>query len=223
MKTIDFNISFSIHDVKNYIGAAISHLQLASIEHDNIEDNHNISASIDSLWLALHSAREIAENGSTIESGELASGYVLVSVNEHVTGNTQPFIVSVRKIYPEVDINFSYSPKEEKKYIEVHAKSFNQAMGNIIGNAVNAGASKIDIHIVMRAYCVVITIHDNGRGMSSEDVDKIMLSQFGDGKAHGVGTKSILITAADHDFPLTYTSVEGEGTTIKILMPYINP
>lgn len=57
--------------------------------------------------------------------------------------------------------------------------------------------------------------------MSSEDVDKIMLSQFGDGLSHGVGTKSILINAAEHDVPLTYISTEGEGTTIKILIPYV--
>ena len=221
MKTTDFNVSFTIHDVKNYIAAAISHLQLASVEHENIESNANIAASIDSLWLALNSAREIAVNDETGSPGESASEYILISVSEHVAKNSQPFIDSLRKIYPAIDINESYTPVEQEKYIEIHAKSFNQAIGNIISNAVGAGASSIDIHTVMRAYCLVITIHDNGRGMSSEDVDKIMLSQFGDGKSYGIGTKSILITAAEHDFPLTYTSVEGEGTTIKILMPYI--
>jgi sensor histidine kinase regulating citrate/malate metabolism len=135
--------------------------------------------------------------------------------------NTELFIDSLRKIYPSIDINQSYLPLAEDRHIQIHTKSFNQAMGNIIGNAVNAGASRIDVHTVMREYCLVVTIHDNGRGMSSEDVDRIMLSQFGDGQSHGVGTKSILITAAEHDFPLTYTSTEGEGTTIKILIPYV--
>tara|TARA_R110001599_G_scaffold353881_1_gene602023 strand:+ start:3444 stop:4115 length:672 start_codon:yes stop_codon:yes gene_type:complete len=221
MKTTDFNVSFTIHDVKNYVAAAISHLQLASVEHLDIENNENIAASIDSLWLALNSAREIAVNDDNSSHSESTSDYSLISVNEHVITNSRPFVDSLRKIYPAIDINESYTPGEDDKYIEIHAKSFNQAIGNIIGNAVDAGASIVDIHTVMRAYCLVITIHDNGRGMSSEDVDKIMLSQFGDGKSYGIGTKSILITAAEHDFPLTYTSVEGEGTTIKILVPYI--
>lgn len=221
MKTTDFNISFTIHDVKNYIGAAISHLQLASIKNEDLEDNIHITASLDSLWLALNSVREIAINDETNSLDESASEYVQMSVSEHIVENTQPFVDSLRKIYPTTDINDSFSPKGEDKYVMVNAKSFNQAIGNIIGNAVDAGASTIDIHTVMRAYCLVITIHDNGSGMTSEDVDKIMLSQFGDGKSYGIGTKSILITAAEHDFPLTYTSEEGEGTTIKILMPYI--
>lgn len=221
MKTTDNNLLFTVHDLKNYIGAAISHLQFASVERKELEDDINITASMDALWLALNSAREIVLNAKAGSPDESSPEYILQSVREHVNTNIRPFVEKLRQIYPEIDINESYSPKNKDKYIEINAKSFNQAIGNIIGNAVKAGASEIDIHTVMRAYCLVITIHDNGSGMTSEEVDKIMLSQFGDGKSYGVGTKSILITAAEHDFPLTYTSIEGEGTTIKILIPYI--
>ena len=221
MNATNFNISFTIHDIKNYIGAAISRLQMASIEYEGLENNANIAASIDALWLALESAKEIAGNDKANRPVGSSLEYITMPVTEHVITNTKPFIDGLRKIYSAIAINDAYHPQEEDKYIAVHTKSFNQALGNIIGNAVNAGATVIDIHTVMRTYCVVITIHDNGSGMSSEEVDKIMLSQFGDGKSYGVGTKSILITAAEHDFPLTYTSVEGEGTTIRILIPYI--
>jgi signal transduction histidine kinase len=221
MNATNFNISFNIHDIKNYIGAAISRLQMVSIEHEGLEDNVNIAASIDALWFALDLAREIAVNDKASRPVGSSSEYITMSVTEHVVTNTKPFIDELRKIYSAIAINDAYQPNKEDKYISINAKSFNQAMGNIIGNAVNAGASVIDIHTVMRTYCLVITIHDNGSGMSSEEVDKIMLSQFGDGKSCGIGTKSILITAAEHDFPLTYSSVEGEGTTIRILIPYI--
>ncbi len=221
MKTKKFEPSFAIHDIKNYIGTAISNLQIASIEYDGLEDSVELSACINALWLALHSAREIADNDGAGRRDKLSSEYILMSVNEHMVTNTKPFIDELRKINPEIEINNTYVPQEQDHQIAVNAKSFNQAIGNIIGNAINAGASVIDIHTVMRAYCLVTTIHDNGSGMSSEEVDKIMLSQFGDGKSCGVGTKSILVTAAEHDFPITYSSIEGEGTTIKILIPYI--
>lgn len=221
MKTTEFNLSFTIHDVKNYIGAAISHLQLATVENDDLEGDRNIAASIDALWLGIKSAREIAVNAKPSSSDKSSVEYILTSVKEHITTNTAPYIESLRNIYPKIEINNAYNAKKEEKYIEVNPKSFNQALGNIIGNAVEAGASVIDIHFVMRAYCLVITIHDNGSGMSSEEIDKIMLSQFGDGLIDGIGTKSILVTAAEHDFPITYTSVEGEGTTIKMLIPYV--
>lgn len=226
MKTTEFSISHTVHDIKNYIAGAISHLQLSAMENDELETDANIAASVNSLWLALKLARELAVEADTNTSSptnNTSLNYVLMSVNEHVSINTKPFIENLRKSYPETKINDNYVEKKEEKYVEVNAKSYNQAIGNIVGNAVNAGASIIDIHAVMRAYCLVITIHDNGSGMSSEDVDKILLSQFGDGTVNGIGTKSVLKTAAEHDFPLTYTSVEGEGTTVKILMPYMNP
>ena len=221
MKTKDFSVKFAIHDIKNYIGVAISSLQLALVEHEGLEDNVDVAASIDALWAALNSAREVADNEVDSSPDKASLEYTLMTVNESFITNTKTFIDSLRKIYPTIDINDAYNLGEETKHITVNADSFNQAIGNIIGNAVNAGATIIDIHAVMRAYCVVMTIHDNGSGMSSEEVDKIMLSQFGDGKSYGIGTKCILITAAEHDFPLTYTSVEGEGTTIRILVPYI--
>jgi len=221
MKTTDSNIKYTIHDTKDYIGVAISNLQLASLKNEDLEDNKYIAASLEALWLALNSVRGIAVNNKASSPDGAVSEYVQMLVSEHVVKNTRPFVDELRKIYPTIEINESFNPKKKDKHVEVNAKSFNQAMGNIISNAVDAGASIIDIHTVMRAYCLVITIHDNGSGMSSEDVDKIMLSQFGDGKSHGIGTKSILITAAEHDFPITYSSEEGEGTTIKILMPYI--
>lgn len=221
MKTKDFNIKYAIHDIKNYIGVAISSLQLALVEHEGLENNVDVIASIDALWAAINSAREIADNEVVNSLDKTSLQYILMTVNESFFTNTKSFIDSLRKIYPTIDINDAYNPREETKHIMVNVNSFNQAIGNIIGNAVNAGATIIDIHAVMRAYCVVMTIHDNGSGMSSEEVDKIMLSQFGDGKSYGIGTKCILITAAEHDFPLTYTSVEGEGTTIRILVPYI--
>ncbi|MCG6872577.1 MAG: ATP-binding protein [Gammaproteobacteria bacterium] len=221
MKTTEFNLLFATHDVKNFIGAALSYLQLATIKNNDLENDVDIAASIESLWAALNSAREIALNAEPAKTDKSSTGYSLTPAKEHITTNTAPFIDSLRKLYPTIEINSSFNTREEDKHIAVNPESFNQAIGNIIGNAVEAGASVIDIHTVMRAYCLVITIHDNGSGMSSEEVDRIMLSQFGDGLVDGIGTKSILITAAEHDFPLTYTSVEGEGTTIKFLMPYI--
>lgn len=98
----------------------------------------------------------------------------------------------------------------------------NSVRENIINNAIKAGATKLDVQYEMKEYCFVITFHDNGSGMTQEDIDKLMLKKHGDGIIHGLGTKSILNTVGEHGFFVTYSSEKGHGTTIRILCPYRN-
>jgi len=73
----------------------------------------------------------------------------------------------------------------------------------------------------MREYCLVATVHDNSSGMSSEEIDKAMLSLHSGDQDYDKNTKNILKTVANHGFSLAYNSVEGEGTTIKVLIPFV--
>ncbi|HKK15953.1 MAG TPA: hypothetical protein VJ981_04545, partial [Gammaproteobacteria bacterium] len=104
MKTTEFNMSFVIHDIKNYIGVAISSLQLALVEHTSLEDNIDVTTSIDALWAALNSTREISANLETNSPDKSSLEFVITNVNEHVTASTKPYIDSLRKIYPKIDI-----------------------------------------------------------------------------------------------------------------------
>ena len=64
------------------------------------------------------------------------------------------------------------------------------------------------------------TFTDNGKGMSQEELDKTILFKHGDGKVHGIGTRSIVEGASKHGYSISYSSIEGQSTTIRTLVPY---
>ena len=125
----------------------------------------------------------------------------------------------IGRMYP-IQFNVSFEIRNGNYFIKLNQGALKALRENLISNSVNAGATKIDAHYEMREYCLVVTLRDNGHGMDQEEIDKIFLSQHGDGLIHGVGTRSILKTAEDNGFFISYTSDKESGTTYRALCPY---
>lgn len=123
-------------------------------------------------------------------------------------------------MYPQITIDDTYKTIDDERYLLVNPEILKHFRENIVTNAIKAHATQLDIDHEMKESCIIITYSDNGDGMTAEEVDKVMLTQHGDGVLHGIGTKNILKIAEDHGVSLTYASEPGKGTTIRAVIPY---
>ncbi|MFK7930596.1 MAG: ATP-binding protein [Myxococcota bacterium] len=95
-----------------------------------------------------------------------------------------------------------------------------QALLNIVRNAVEAGAKRLELTIERAGPSVVLSVADDGPGMSEEEAERA-LDPFWSSKATGTGlglaiTKQIV---EDHGGSLVVDSTQGKGTTIRLVLP----
>jgi len=215
-------ILFANHDLRNKIGIAISHLQLLTMENPDLQKSRYITAAVESLNIAVKFTETIVEKLSPDESSnENSSDLIVASVKNQLNNHTKPDYQKMKDVYP-LDIEDSYDLLDEDKFIAINPHTLSRLRSNIIHNAINANAKSLHAHYEMREYCIVVSFTDDGDGMTQDEIDMLMLSQHGDGKVHGIGTKFILETAKDHGFLVSYSSKLGQGTVMRILCPYIN-
>ena len=223
MKTIS-EIAFINHDLKNFIGAALCHLQLLELEHPEFSENSDLKHSTQNLKRAIELSTDIAHNieiNSKNKTSTPDSKMMTINLNRHLEEKTKPIYEQLRKT-TALTINDTYEILEEEKFIAINHALIMRFRENIISNAIKAGATKIDIHHKMKTYCGIATYKDNGKGMTQDELDKIILSLHGDGVINGLGTQSIYKIAEEIGFHVSYTSAEGEGTTVRIVYPYVN-
>lgn len=222
MSNKELEISFANHDIRNHIGVAISYLQLLTMENSSLQDNESIKAVVQGLNAAVILTETIADNlPKNNHSNEKHSELIAASVRDQISNHTKPDYQKMKGMYP-LDIEDSYDLLDEDKFIAINPLTLSRLRANIIKNAVDANAKKLSAHYEMKEYCIVVSFIDDGDGMTQDEMDKLMLSQHGDGKIHGIGTKFILETAKSHGFLASYSSKVGQGTTVRILCPYVN-
>jgi len=101
-------------------------------------------------------------------------------------------------------------------------------MSNLINNAVDALEGKNDgvitIQLIADADSVIVKVHDNGKGMPRDKVEKILERQsFTDGKenGHGLGLQQIWDTLEYNQGTMAVQSDSGKGTSIQLTVPRI--
>jgi signal transduction histidine kinase len=164
-----------------------------------------------------HQLAQLYQNSETSDLSQ--KDFVLISVHEHIIKNAQPAYDRLMKQY-DIKINLHLTMSNEPKNAYLNPVELIRLRENIVSNALAAGATELDIHLEMKACYLVVTFIDNGKGMSQEELDKIILFQHDDGKIHGLGTRSIVEGANTHGYSVNYSSIEGKGTTIRTLVPY---
>lgn len=217
------DIALINHDLRNNVGAAISFLQMLTISYPQLKDNEYLKRVVANLNHSVELSGTISQNCKVDKSRITGhrSDLNVVSIKQYWAEYTKKAYENLQNMY-DVEINVSYKTLEEDKYIAINFGEIDRARENVINNAVKAGATKIFMEGVMKESYAVIIIHDNGEGMTQEDIDKIMLSRHGDGVIHGLGTQSLVKAVCDHGFYMTYSSEPGIGTTIRVICPYIN-
>ena len=212
------------HDLNNQLGYALGYLELMLEKDESLKDNNFANKSLMGLLRARELSFELATKLSKNSHKDLVEskpGFELLPMGHHLIKNVKLGFDKLRKLYP-IKINDTYDILEQNKHIYVNPKKLIRIRENIIANAVNAGATNIDINYSMKKHCMVITFIDNGSGMSQEELDKLFLKSHGDGVVHGLGTGSIFKVAEEHGFFVSYHSNKGKGTLVRGLVPYID-
>lgn len=99
-----------------------------------------------------------------------------------------------------------------------------QAMLNLIANAIDAipGEGQISIKTKREADLLKVSINDNGTGITSEHLQKIMDPFFttkSPGKGTGLGLSISNSIIRDHRGSIKFDSIVGKGTTVIINLP----
>jgi len=113
-------------------------------------------------------------------------------------------------------------------FAQLQPSPFRRCMSNLINNAVDALNNQsndlITIKLTASAETITVAIQDNGKGMPSGVVEKIMRrTSFTEGKqrGHGLGLQQVWDTLDENQGAMTVLSDAGKGTTIQLTFPRI--
>ncbi|MBO9666176.1 MAG: HAMP domain-containing histidine kinase [Bdellovibrio sp.] len=95
------------------------------------------------------------------------------------------------------------------------------AFSNMINNAFEAGASKVELSLDIQGKKSVIKISDNGKGMSADITEKIFERSFTHGKSTGTGLGLFQAKAAIEwaGGTIEVASTPGQGTVFTVTLP----
>jgi len=214
------NVLFLNHDVNNHLGIVMGSFELLMQKHPELQKNPHAGRVTEGLLRARDISHELAKTYQHAEKSVLIKkDFLLISVQEHFLKNSQPAYDKLMEIY-NIKINLHVTLIAPPKKAYLNPIELVRLRENIVSNAIAAGATELDVHLTMKESYLVGTFTDNGKGMSQEELDKTILFQHGDGMVHGIGTRSIVEGATKHGYSISYSSIEGKGTSIRTLVPY---
>ena len=128
------------------------------------------------------------------------------------------------ELFNEGYINYSYEEKEI--IVKFDRTQLIRVITNLVKNAIQAISEerppRIDVRVFQEGNMVMITVKDNGVGITKENEPKIFEPKFttkSSGMGLGLGmVKNILETSGGS---ITFTSEENKGTTFKVSFPKI--
>ena len=213
---------FIIHDLRNRIFQAKSCLDIAAELHPEIGKNIWIERSNTASQRAHQLLNELLANNNLLNTQNTASDKALWNLEQYIETRAKPDFESLAKQYGiEIDIQCTFT--KDDKFVSLNDLAIKRIKDNVVDNAINAGSTKLNVEYIMKESHYTVAFSDNGHGMSSEQLDTLLLKQYNKDEIHGLGTQFLTATAAEHNFVLTYQSEPKLGTTVRFLCPYANP
>ncbi len=99
-----------------------------------------------------------------------------------------------------------------------------QAFLNVISNAIQSmpDGGRIEISTEQSGQMIIVTVRDDGPGISKEIMDKLFVPFFTTRKAgSGLGMPVTLRIVENHGGNISVDSAPGEGTTVRISLPIV--
>lgn len=214
----------TIHDLRNAIASAISCIEYILYADDPDVSKEILEVAKNSLHESIKLSEDISYNIKKIckrNKMQSKDGFTLMTTQEYCKEHAMRGYELLRKKH-RIKIYDTYSFLKNPKYIYVNTALLHSVRSNIISNAENAGASEIHIHFEMKEHYITISISDNGRGMTQEEIDAIYAKKHGDGIIHGIGTSIIIDALKEHGTHTIYHPKKGKGCSIRVICPYLN-
>ena len=120
----------------------------------------------------------------------------------------------------------SLSVDADRAYVKVEYDLFKTMILNLIDNALKSGADTVRVEGKAEGDGYIVRVSDNGRGIPQGELDRIteafyMVDKSRSRKEHGAGLGLALCRkiADIHRTKLCFSSTEGVGTEVRLVMP----
>ena len=116
----------------------------------------------------------------------------------------------------ETSIDTCFLPIDKEQWIQV--------LNNIIKNAIqacsNSANPQINLQLHQQDQFIILSIQDNGRGISAEQKEKIFTPHFTTkSKGSGIGLSIVKQIIENHGGQISFESSPDSGTIFKIVLP----
>lgn len=203
------------HEIKNPIAVCKSYLDMFDIKNKDHERYIPIvKEEIDKTLLLLQDF--LAMNKIKIQKEILDCSLLL----EDIVSQFEPVMKSK-------NIKFNYEIIDDEVYIEGDYNRLNQVFINLIKNSIEAidenKKSEISIFTKLESDQIIITIYDNGIGISEDELEKIKEAFYTtkkNGTGLGVSLSCEIINA--HSGTINFISKKYEWTEVEISLPILD-
>lgn len=213
-------IIYYFHDLRNKMSQAKSCMYVAMDDHEDLKENQ---------WLNL--CTEAIDRGTKILNDGLhtfTSDRMSATLNQElIRVELQEFTSAlIQQPYNHghaqcsLEFTIEYRPSDIPKFININPQKLYRLRDNIVDNAIEAGATSIHTTIQMKDNYFIITCVDNGKGMTQDQIDEILVNKYSKNPLHGFGTQYLLDTIKAHNSSITITSELNKSTTLRIVCPY---
>ncbi len=178
---------------------------------------------------AAHTIQDIANN--VLNQYSLGDEQSVVAPHKEqdllMSGLMLEILSEKRLQYKGVPIKFDYDfdAKASFAFAKGDQTRFKRMLSNLVNNAVDAcidEAGQIVLSLQASADEVILGVRDNGKGMSSKVIDKIMQAEVvttGKTKGHGLGFAQVRQTLGEYQGRLEIDSNPGRGTEVRLVFP----
>ena len=122
-------------------------------------------------------------------------------------------------------VDLKFHPSMEKRYLFADSQKIQQAIINIMLNAIESveNTGVVVVSVKEEEGCIVIRVSDNGCGIPEEKVSRIF-DPFFTTKETGVGLGLVISyqIIKEHDGDISVKSSPGKGTVFQIKLPLSN-
>ncbi len=207
---------------------------------------HDIQSPLASLRTIVESAINIPENDRiTLRNAAMNITDITTHMLNKYKNNydiqkeqRQPLLLSAELLkvlgekryeYKNLAIEFisDFHKNANFSFINIEPSSFKRMISNVINNSIDAlenrNNGKVILRLNMTLEWAIVSIEDNGCGMSEELIDKITNNFIVTDKknGHGLGLSQIHDTLENNYGKLLIKSTVGEGTKVILMFPKI--
>ncbi len=212
------------HEINSPLGVLRSGIETLEAIEASPEKHERMAETRTALFRSvLESAGRIEEvtlrlrRFVTLEDAELKAA----DLNELLTGVKWMHDRQIAARQIQVDLDFEHSLPALTCRPQLLTTAFSSMFSNAL-NAVN-GDGRVGISTRLRELEVEVTIRDNGRGMTSEEVDTIFEPQFKvEGSRVSSGNWSLFNARQivyEHGGSISVETAPGSGTAVRVVLP----
>lgn len=208
-KQIRLSLFKITHEIKNPIAVCKAYLDMYDI--NNLEHSKKyipiIRGEIERLLILLQDFLLINKNNMNLDIMDV--NMLIEEVKDNIEG-----------LMDSNDINFIIDSVDDELFINGDYNRLSQVLINILKNSIEAEAKMIKIDVKEEKDNLCINIKDDGLGIPQSIINKIYEPFYTTkrcGTGLGVSLSKEIINA--HNGTLEYTSKEGNGTNVKIILP----